>query len=211
MLWEVIRVTSRRILALDKLSMKMAQQQAALARARSGDSEALGQLLESFRPYVRFIIHALRGGRLQSRLDDEDLIQEALLQAHQGFTDFRGGTTAELTAWLRQIVIRRIGRLLRHHLDTEKRDASREEEADLLGGVADAGTSPSEQAIRHEQAAQIAQAMERLPQDMQQVLLGRHMECLSFAILAKRMGRSEGALRVLYSRALERLRQDCRE
>jgi DNA-directed RNA polymerase specialized sigma24 family protein len=40
------------------------------------------------------------------------------------------------------------------------------------------------------------------------VLLGRHMDGLAYGQLAERFGRSEGAVRVLYTRALRRLREE---
>jgi RNA polymerase sigma-70 factor (ECF subfamily) len=57
----------------------------------------------------------------------------------------------------------------------------------------------------------MAEALARLPDDMQQVLLGRHMDGLSYAELAGRLGRTEAAVRVLYTRALRRLRDECHE
>jgi RNA polymerase sigma-70 factor (ECF subfamily) len=191
--------------------MKADLQQANLERARQGDRQALGELLESFRPYIQVLARALRRDRLPSRMDDSDLIQDALVAAHKHFAGFRGCTVAELTAWLRQIVIRTAGRLLRDHQDAGKQDLIREQLADGLIDVADPGSSPSAQAMRHEQAVRMAEALARLPQDMQQVLLGRHMDGASYAVLAERLGRSEGAVRVLYTRALRRLREECRE
>lgn len=46
---------------------------------------------------------------------------------------------------------------------------------------------------------------------MQQVLLGRHVDQASYADLAERLGCSEGAVRVLYTRAVRRLREECGE
>jgi RNA polymerase sigma-70 factor (ECF subfamily) len=191
--------------------MNAGEQQAALARARLGDSQALGQLLESFRPYVRYLVRALGGERLQPRLGESDLIQDALLEAHRSFGQFRGGTVAELTGWLRRIVVRTAGHSLRNHLAAGKRALAAEQPADDLDGRADSGSSPSAQAVRHEEAARMAEALARLPEDMQQVLLGRHMDGLSYATLAEHMGRTEGAVRVLYTRALRRLREECRD
>jgi RNA polymerase sigma-70 factor (ECF subfamily) len=188
--------------------MDAGEQQAALERARRGDAEARGQLLESFRPYLRFMARTLRDGRLQGRLDDSDLIQDALLDAVRNFDSFRGGCVAELASWLRQIVLGAAHRAVRAHAGTGKRDLAREAPADSLANcVADPGSSPSAQAIRHEQAAQMARTIADLPDDMQQVLLGRHLDGLSYAILAERLGRSEGAVRVLYTRALRRVRE----
>ena len=67
--------------------------------------------------------------------------------------------------------------------------------------------SPSDQAVRHEEAAALAEALSRLPDDMQQALLGRHLDGLSHAELARTLGRSETAVRMLYLRALRRLRE----
>jgi RNA polymerase sigma-70 factor (ECF subfamily) len=188
--------------------MDAREQQAALGRARQGDAEARGQLLESFRPYLRFMARTLRDGRLQGRLDDSDLVQDALLEAHRNFDSFRGGCVAELTAWMRQIALGAARRAVRAHTGTGKRDLAREQPADgLAEAVADAGSSPSAQAIRHEQAARMAQTIAGLPDDMQQVLLGRHLEGLPYAALAEQLGRTEAAVRVLYTRALRRVRE----
>jgi RNA polymerase sigma-70 factor (ECF subfamily) len=191
--------------------MNAGEQQTALAQARRGDSQALGQLLDSFRPYVRYLLRALGGERLRPRLDESDLIQDALLEAHRSFGDFRGGTVAELTAWLRRIVVRTAGHALRNHLDAGKRALDCERPAEDLDARADPGTSPSAQVERHEQAARVAEALARLPDDMQRVLLGRHMDGLSYADLAGQLGRTEAAVRVLYTRALRRLREECRD
>jgi RNA polymerase sigma-70 factor (ECF subfamily) len=186
------------------------ERQASLDAARRGDPEALGALLESFRPYVRVMVRGLSDGRLQARFDDSDLIQEALLSAHRAFSQFRGSTPAELTAWVRQVVLGTVSHALRGHLSTAQRDVGREQPL----GCAEIATrepAPLEQAIRSEQAARLAQALSRLPEDMQQVLLARHMDHLPYSALAERQGRSEAAIRVLYTRALRRLREECRE
>jgi RNA polymerase sigma-70 factor (ECF subfamily) len=62
--------------------------------------------------------------------------------------------------------------------------------------------------MQQEQAARLTAALARLPDDMQQVLLYRHVDGLSYADLAALLGRSEGAVRVLYTRALRRLRKE---
>jgi RNA polymerase sigma-70 factor (ECF subfamily) len=185
--------------------------QAALDRARAGDTAALGELLGNLRPYVRLLVRTLRRGRAPARFDDSDLVQDALLEAHRGFAAFQGRTVAEFTSWLRTIVRRTVGRTLRDHLETSKRAAGREEGAGGLDAVAAAESTPSQSLVRDEQAAEMAAALARLPDAMQQVLLGRHVDGLSHAELAARLGRSEQAVRVLYTRALRRLREEYRE
>jgi RNA polymerase sigma-70 factor (ECF subfamily) len=186
--------------------LKIARQ-TALAQARRGDSRALGDLLESFRPYVRVIVHSLRDQRLQGRVDDSDLIQDAFLEAQRSFEDFRGHSVAELAVWLRCIVVRTSRRSLRQFGGTGKRDPAREQLVDDLAELADSGSSPSAIASRHEEAARMAEALAQLPEEMQQVLLARHVDDLPHATIADRLGRTEGATRMLYLRALRRLRE----
>jgi RNA polymerase sigma-70 factor (ECF subfamily) len=186
------------------------EQQAALDRARAGDRDALGRLLDGCRPYVRLLVRSVRRGRVPGRLDDSDLIQDALLAAHHSFDGFRGASVTEFTAWLRGVVLRAAAHTLRGHLVAGKRAASREAVGGALAEqVAADGSTPSQQAVQHELAARIAAALARLPEDMQTVLLGRHVDGLGHAALAERLGRSEGAVRVLYTRALRRLREEC--
>ncbi len=190
--------------------MTSEERQAALDQARQGDAVAWGNLLESFRPYLRFIAQAQGGNRLQGKLDGSDLVQNGFLEAHRSFGSFRGTTVEELAGWLRQIVARTTGHALRALRETAKRDQTREQSlAGLSSDLADSISTPSTQAIRHEQSAHIATALSRLPEDMQQVLLGRHLEKLPYETLAERLGRSPGAVRVLYTRALRQLRDQC--
>jgi RNA polymerase sigma-70 factor (ECF subfamily) len=181
-------------------------QQAVLQRAREGDAQAQGVLLESLRPYLRCITRALHTGRLQARLGESDLLQEIFLEAHRVFASFKGATVPELVAWVRRIAVRTAGHLLRDHT-AAKRALSREQADVALESLMETSSSPSAEAIRHEQAAKMAECLARLPEDMQQVLLGRHMELEPYAVLAEQLGKSEGAVRVLHFRALERLRE----
>src|SRR5262245_39307199 len=73
-----------------------------IARARAGDSEALGRLLESYRNYLRMLSRSLIGQTLRLRLDSSDLIQETFLEAHRDFPKFAGTGEPELAAWLRR-------------------------------------------------------------------------------------------------------------
>lgn len=177
-----------------------------LQAARRGDQAALGELLQQFRPYVRVLTEAAWRGQAPARQDDSDLMQDTMLTAHQAFARFRGETIAEFAGWLRTLALRTVGLARRAQVATGKRSISREQllaELDQIASPADAG--PDEQASRHEQAARVAAALEKLPDDMQQVLHGRSSEGLSYAELAVQMRRTEGALRVLYTRALRRL------
>jgi RNA polymerase sigma-70 factor (ECF subfamily) len=187
--------------------MRSDARQAALDRAKSGDSAALGELLDGYRPYVRVLVEVSRKGLSKARVADSDLIQDAFLLAHRHFGKFRGVAVAEFTCWLRQLTIRCVGHNARDQMLTEKRDADREVAIEDFDAFAANGSTPSSAAQRHEQAVIVATALEQLPDDMRQVLLARHLNDEPYADLAVRMGRTEGSLRILYTRGLRKLRQ----
>jgi RNA polymerase sigma-70 factor (ECF subfamily) len=191
-----------------------------IRRARAGDAEALQELLRRYREYVRLLIRHRSGGQLQARLDSSDMVQETLLRAAQNIQHFQGSEEAEWRAWLGRIAEREVVHQLRHHLGAEKRAVSREQP--LPGGPPSSSngasrleqwwakpqTSPSRAAMRKERAVLLANALARLPNDYREVLILRHLEGLDFPAVAERMGRSAGAVRVLWTRALKKLREE---
>ena len=149
-------------------------------------------------------------------MDASDLVQDAMLEAHKNFPNFRGGSEAEFVAWLRQILSTVLLGCIRRYLGTQKRDirlerklrADVDQSSLLLGcGFVDRGSSPSQRAIRREQAVVLADALEKIPTDYRDVLVHRHLEGLSFPEIAVRMGRSLDSVEKLWVRGLARLRQ----
>jgi RNA polymerase sigma-70 factor (ECF subfamily) len=180
-----------------------------IARARGGDQEALGLLLEEYREYLRLLARSRVGRDLQVRLDPSDLVQDALLEAHRDFRQFLGQSEAELTVWLRRILVRNLADQLKHH-QSQKRDYGREQPLAVLveqahEALAAPLSTPSAQAVRREQAVLLANALAKLPEDYREVITRRHVEGQSFDEVAAGMGRTAGAVRMLWMRALERL------
>ena len=68
--------------------------------------------------------------------------------------------------------------------------------------------TPSQVAVQRESAVRLADALSRLPEDYQTVLLLRVFEELPAEEVAEKMGRSAGAVRMLWVRALARLRKE---
>lgn len=186
-----------------------------LPRARSGDGAALGQLLERYRNYLSLLAQIQIGRRLRRKLDPADVVQETFLHAHCSLAGFRGTTEAEWIAWLRQILANRLAMLFRRYLGAQGRDVRLERQlADELDqssrflsrALVAADTSPSQRAVRHEQAVALADALQRLPGRYREVILLHQIEDLMFPEVARRMGRSVGSVKHLWIRALTRLR-----
>jgi RNA polymerase sigma-70 factor (ECF subfamily) len=180
-----------------------------LAKARAGDSDALGGVLDGYREYLRLLARARVGQDLRVRLDPSDLVQETLLEAQRDFHQFLGNSEEELAVWLRRILVRNLVDQLKYH-QSQKRDVSREQPLETLveqahDALAAPLSTPSKQAARREQAVALARAMARLPDDYREVVTLRHLDGRSFEEIAAAMDRSSGAVRMLWMRALERL------
>ena len=65
-----------------------------LRQARAGSSPALGELLELYRSYLALLARVQIGQRLQGKVDAADLVQDAFLEAHRHFAQFRGQLTS---------------------------------------------------------------------------------------------------------------------
>jgi RNA polymerase sigma-70 factor (ECF subfamily) len=122
---------------------------------------------------------------------------------------FHGRDLGQWLGWMTAIVRNQVRKALRYW-HRERRDLRREQRlADgSAPGCAPAGgsTSPSQRAVRREQAARLLAALERLPAEYQEVLRLRNFGDLPYADIAARMNRSEEAVRQLWARAVRRLR-----
>ena len=184
--------------------------------ARLASDPALGRRLEAYRDYLTILARTQIGRRLQGKADPADVVQETFLHAVRDIARFRGTSDQELAAWLRQILAARLADLVRRYCGTRGRDVRLEQalqvELDRSSQALDRGlvsrlSSPSQQAARHEQAAWLAQALERLPAAYRDVLVLHHLEGCDFPEVARRLGRSVEAVKKLWARALARLRR----
>jgi RNA polymerase sigma-70 factor (ECF subfamily) len=174
-----------------------------------------GSDLEKFRSYLGLLVRRRLDGRLQGKLDGSGVVQQTLLEAHQGFSDFRGSSEGELAAWLRRILIRNLTDEARK-LDAGKRDLRRERSfeqaveqssANLMAWLAQVQSSPSQQAVKHEQLADLISALAHIPEDQRTAVELHHLEGCSLAEVAEHMQRSKQAVAGLLFRALKRLRE----
>jgi RNA polymerase sigma-70 factor (ECF subfamily) len=187
-----------------------------LNRARDGDLAARDRLFEKCRRYVGVVARAEVESWLQAKVDASDLVQQTMLDAHQGWDAFRGQTEGEWLAWLRQILTHNATDFVRQYGGTAKRRVSREvpirvatadRSHDFLRDPADPGESPSAVVLRHEREIEVADAVCQLDDDYQEVVMLRNLQRLPFDEVARRMGRSRAATQMLWMRALRKLQQ----
>jgi RNA polymerase sigma-70 factor (ECF subfamily) len=190
-----------------------------LNAACGGDPTARDRLLLRYQPWLALLARLQLGPRLKVRLDASDVVQQTLLEACRALPQFRGRSEPELQAWLRQILAHVLAHAARQVRGNQRGEGERERVVSLdeelarssqrLGALlADPASSPSQKAVRHEQELRLAEVLARLPDDYREVIILRNLEGLPHEEVARRLGRSAGAVRMLWVRALQRLRQE---
>ena len=186
-----------------------------LSRARGGDRAALGQLLQWYGNYLNILANTQLDRRLRRRVNPSDVVQEAMLAAHRDFADFRGDSQGELLSWLRTILIHTLHRTFDKHIKVAKRDIRREvsihevssrlEESatQLASRLPSHVESPSSPMQQREHGVELANQLSELRPNYRDVIVYRILQGMSFDEIAVKMDRSEGAVRMLWLRALE--------
>jgi len=173
------------------------------------------QELERFRDYLGLLARLQLDGALQGKVDVSGVVQQTLLEAHQALTQFPDRNEALRAAWLRQILANNLRDEIRK-FRAAARDAQREcsleaalelSSSHLGSWLAANHSSPSQQALRHEELLALAHALTRLPADQRQAVELHHLKGLALADVAWQLGRSKGAVAQLLFRGLKRLRE----
>jgi len=181
--------------------------------AREGQQEALDELLEAHRNYLRVLAAACLHREMQGKADPSDVVQETLLKVHENFHHFRGTTELEWMAWIRKILVNHLTDFQKG-FRRERRSVTREQS---LGSLVDRssamlrnlgpapGPSPSQEAQRREAAALVADAIAELEPDDRDVVILRNLHELDWNAVGERTGRSPDAARMLWARAMQRV------
>jgi RNA polymerase sigma-70 factor, ECF subfamily len=170
---------------------------------------------ETYRDYLCLLARLRLDRRLQGKLDPSDLVQQTLLKAHQALGQFHDLGEGARAAWLRQILARTMADEVRR-FSRGKRDAATERS--LLAGLdessvrlevwlADDQTSPSCQAMRHEQLLRLAAALAALPEDQRRVIELHHLKGCSVSEVAGQLGQSKASVAGLLRRGIRALRE----
>ena len=185
-------------------------------RVKQHDLTALADyLLEVRRPLLAFIERQL-GAALRRKIEVDDIFQETSVEAVRALpeADF---SQREPFSWLCQIAEHRIIDAHRRFFDAQKRDAGREVALGTPGGdsqhaavidlLVASMTTPTQALSRKGREAQLFAALADLPADQREALRLRYLEGLPSKEIAARLGKSDGAVRVMLTRSLDRLQQ----
>jgi RNA polymerase sigma-70 factor (ECF subfamily) len=165
-------------------------------RILAGDQQACAELVRAHHAALyRMLFHLCRDEHRA-----EDLVQETFASAWTGLAEFSGASA--VGTWLYRIGYRKF-------LDAERRRSSRVDETSDDGVVRPDARSPDpvRTAIADEDAAQLYEALARLPADERDVVVLHHVQGLTFDEISEVVGVPSGTLRWRKSRALGTLRR----
>jgi RNA polymerase sigma-70 factor (ECF subfamily) len=173
-------------------------------------------VLEDYREYLELFARLHLDARLRGKLDPADVVQDTLAKAHTHRDQLRGQGEAEVTAWLRRILVNELAAQARKFLWGGKRNIHQERSLDtaleessarLEMFLAADQSSPSQRVARQDQLLRLSQALAQLPPDQRTAVELHHLQGRPIAEIANQLGRSESAVGGLLRRALKKLRE----
>ena len=189
---------------------------ALVRRLRAGDVQALAKYLEVCRPRLMAYVERSLGAALRRKVEPQDVFQETAVSALNALphTDL---SQRDPFGWLCQTAEQRIIDLHRKFFGTQKRAADREAPLDAPAGPSGnrqlidllvvSMTTPSMAVARNERERALMEALAALPEESRTALRLRYVDNLPSKEIAARLGKSDGAVRVLLTRTLDRLKQ----
>ena len=189
-----------------------------IVAAKRGEQPSLGELLSHYFDFLMTLATIHFQPQLRPRTSPADVVQESLLRAIIHFGQFQGTNEPQLKAWLRKILSNVLATFIEYHVLAARRDRRREVSIQrfelntehtrkrLTDMLPSAGASPEMALQRSEDCLLLAKRLSQLTDDYRQVLVLRNFQELPFEEIAKSLNRSVGATRMLWTRAIEKLR-----
>lgn len=186
--------------------------------AAAGDKAALDALLDRHLPELRAFVRLRTGKLIRDRESSSDIVQSVCREVLQNMGRFRHPSEAAFKQWLFKTALRKLTNRRDFYL-AEKRDVLRDvplvrpgkdEEPDStaesrLFDVYRAFTPPGHRAMIRDEIARVEAVFDELSEQEREVITLAHLVGLSRAEIAREVGKSEGAVRVLLHRALAKV------
>jgi RNA polymerase sigma-70 factor (ECF subfamily) len=191
---------------------------ALIERAVAGNEQALQELFEKHTDRLKKMVHLRLDRRLQGRVDEDDVLQEAYLSISRQLPEYHANPQLPFFLWLRHMVGLKLAEIHRQHLGTLKRNADLEVSlhrgalpeansmslaAQLMGSL----TSPSDAAAKAETRLIVQEALNGMDEIDREILALKHFEQLSTFEIGQVLGLSKAGAGSRYLRAIKRLRK----
>ena len=167
-----------------------------IEKAKAGDEAAMGEL---FRQFASPLLRYLKGRRV---IDPEDIASETWLSIIGSLSKFQGDG-GDFRAWIFSTARRRV-------IDSARR-ASVRPKLEQIGEV-ESASAPNDPSVTPGAGSEADQAVSELvdclTDEQRDVVLLRVLGGFSAAEVAKIVGRSEGAIRVIQHRAIKKMAEN---
>ncbi len=190
-----------------------------LRAAQRGSEDALQQLLAAHRGRLRKMVSMRLHPLVRSRVDESDILQEAMMDASQRINDYFQKSSMPFFLWLRFITNQKIQQCHRHHLDTQKRSVKSQHwqvasddsvSINMVDRLVSRESSPSSVVAQDEVSAKVRAVLNALATADREILCMRHFEQLSNAEVADILEISRTNASTRYLRALAKLEKGLR-
>ena len=185
------------------------REEALLKAFLSGDSAAFDALIGMYSAKLYKVAYALLG----SRQDAEEVVQDAFLRAYRALHAFRGESSLE--TWLHRIVLNLARN--KYHWNHRRGDGMNVSLAADDGSDGDSGTdnerdvpdrrmAPDLILEQNEIGMNIMKALNRLPDNLRETMLLRHVNDMPYEEIAQKLDCKVGTVKSRLSRGREMLR-----
>jgi RNA polymerase sigma-70 factor (ECF subfamily) len=165
-------------------------------QVRSGESEALGELFDAFRPDVLRLCTRMLGPA-----DAEDAANETFQRAHRRFESY--DSTQSLGRWLRSIAAHNcIDRLRRRNLEKRLFEPSKSD----VDNLPEQSGSALDELIQTRRQAAVRVALDSLPDRHRAPLVLRYFAELDYDAIGKELGLTRSQVATSLFRAKQQLR-----
>jgi RNA polymerase sigma-70 factor (ECF subfamily) len=176
-------------------------------------TEANERPLDYYREYLHLLVRLQLPSDMVGTVDASDIVQQALLKAHERQDQYRGQSEGERAAWLRSILANTLTDALRRA--TRERtvfgrslEAGLEESSSRLEAwLSDGQSGPEQRAERNDQLRRLAESLAALPEEQRTALELRHLRGWTVAEICKHMDRTTASVAGLLRRGLRSLRE----
>jgi RNA polymerase sigma-70 factor (ECF subfamily) len=187
-----------------------------IAKLKGGEKNALVEFIESRRPQLLAFIEKSLSDALRRKVEAADILQEVSISAVGSLDEIDLGDRDPFS-WLCQLSERRIIDAHRKYIGAQKRSAEKEraletkgsdgEQAGFIEVLVSSMTTPSRAFSRNQKELKLLVALESLAPEARDALKMRYVDGLPSKEIAAKIGKTDGATRVLLTRSLARLQE----
>jgi RNA polymerase sigma-70 factor, ECF subfamily len=178
-----------------------------IKKAQRSDRAAAALLLMRYERDLTSFIERTLPAFVRPRVSPDDVRQITWEEAYRTIAKFEDRGERSFLAWLSTIARFRIVDAIRAHRAAQSLFPNAEDSSVGLAVPTDPSSSPSRKIARGEGIDRMRQALQSLPHDYRAVLELRYIECLPLDEVARRLGRSPGAVAMLTLRALDQMHE----